>query len=278
MKKIIRNGMVIVFSLFVLMACREEDQTLRELTVSEELAAASEVLDTENLADEDMAMVEEVLYEVVASQSARQLEACRMITIDSAKREVVIDFGEGCVGPYGRERAGKILITFGGEFNEGLGRRTVTFDGYQVNNRQITGTIEVSEYSQNEDGNYSSTRTLIDYTIVFPNGVTRVINGSNTREFLAGFGDGIWSNNVVSITGSYTTETSRGWVFNYDILEPVILDYACLFEGGMLRKLGVIEITRQNASRIRTKMIDYGESCDNSYTVTIGEETINIEG
>lgn len=268
-----------VMALLMFVACREESVFDRQATIDEELEEASGIMESENLMDEDVAMAEEALYEVDAETSGRSLEStCRTVTVDSTAYTVTIDFGEGCVGPYGRERSGQIVITYGGEFNDGLANRVVTFVDYYVNNRQISGTIELSNFNENASGNITATRKLIDYTVAFPNGTTRVINGSNTREILSGYGDGLLSNNIVSVTGSYTAATSRGVSYTYEIVEPVVLDYECLISGGMLRKSGVVEITRVGAVRIRTKTIDYGDSCDNTYSVSIDSEVVEVEG
>jgi hypothetical protein len=37
---------------------------------------------------------------------------CPVITHDVLNTKIIIDFGDGCVGPYGRERRGKIIVTY----------------------------------------------------------------------------------------------------------------------------------------------------------------------
>ncbi|SHJ51735.1 hypothetical protein SAMN04488028_101371 [Reichenbachiella agariperforans] len=274
MKRMKKWSLIVVAMSGLMYACDREDQL--EIDNDEELEATSEILDAEGSSDEDVALLDVTLQNLSSSASARTKELCAAISVDSVAQVITLDFGEGCVGPYGRTRSGQLIITFGGEFDDDLANRIITYDNYTVNDRQITGSIELRNINKSEAGNYTWTRTLKDYTVTYANGQSKTINGSTTRELIEGYGDHDISNNVVLVTGNYETTTTFGTSYTYTIVEPVRLDYPCWTTGGMLRISGVVEISRDNANRVRNKMIDYGDECDNNYTVVINSERITV--
>ncbi|UXP30885.1 hypothetical protein N6H18_11030 [Reichenbachiella agarivorans] len=277
MKLVTKWSLMVVMMSTIFFACDRANEL--DDSRDEELGATEEILDAENMVDEDVSLTEDALNDISASASGRSVASlCAEITVDSVNHVITLDFGSGCVGPYGRSRSGKIVMTYGGEFNDGLANRIITFEDYVVNNKEVTGSIEVGNYNQTTDGTYTATRTMNNYTVTFPNGTSKTILGATTYEIIEGYGDYDVSNNVVLVTGSYKTTTTFGATYTYTIVEPVKLSYACLLSGNMLRVEGLIEIKRTNAVRVRTKTIDYGEGCDDSYTVSIDSELIEVEG
>jgi hypothetical protein len=77
--------------------------------------------------------------------------------------------------PYGRERRGKIIVTYSHAIGDSIANRIITFEDYFVNNKGVTGTIELRDIAINAQGNLQSTKRLIELTISFPNGDARRI-------------------------------------------------------------------------------------------------------
>jgi hypothetical protein len=77
---------------------QEEEQVIESASVSEE--ASDDILEIASQAE----------TELVASGGRANSELCASITHDKENNTVTIDFGDGCVGPYGRERKGKIIV------------------------------------------------------------------------------------------------------------------------------------------------------------------------
>jgi hypothetical protein len=192
-------------------------------------------------------------------------------------KTITLDFGEGCVGPYGRERSGKVIITYSGTFGDNLANRVITFEDYFVNDKQITGKLELRDFNVSANSNLTLTRKAIDYAVHFPNGNTFTLNGSTTIEWLEGEGDFDRSNNVLMITGSYTGVSSRGRNVSFEITEPVIVSFPCGEEGKFLRVDGKTELRVSNAVGARVRTVDYGDGdCDETIVVTINDRIFTI--
>lgn len=259
-------------------SCNGVDEIQQEEIDPEELSEVNEILSIENVLAEEISLLDVANTNIIGSlPESRARELCAELSVDSVNFVIVIDFGDGCIGPYGRSRSGKIISTYSGGFNDGQTNREITFEDYFVNNQQITGSIELGKSNLTDEGTFISTRTLIDYTIIYPNGTSKTTNGSTEREIIEGFGDYDISNNVTLVTGGFTTVTTSGVTHIYTIINPVRLSYECWLSGGMLRTEGLVEIERSSDLRVRTKIVDYGEDCDNQYSITIDNELIIVE-
>ncbi len=81
---------------------------------------------------------------------------------------------------------------------------TKSLDDFYFNEKNIEGSKTILKQRSNENGNPQFTHTL-DLTIIWPNGVEASHEGTKIREWVEGFGSGIWSDNVFEITGNWTT-------------------------------------------------------------------------
>ena len=73
---------------------------------------------------------------------------------------IIADFGDGypddCLS-YGKERRGKIIITYTGKYMDSLSVITTTFDHYYINNNWIQGERTVTNNWRNSNGNVTFT-------------------------------------------------------------------------------------------------------------------------
>ncbi len=278
-----RNITSILFSasLVVLLASCQDDNQPMEINAEEDVELAENSQLSEAYSEEDISF-SYLAADISGETGGRVMNEflpCATITRDAELKTVTIDFGESCIGPYGRERSGKILIAYGGEFNDQLANRVITFDNYVVNNRGVSGMIELRDINRNGDGNLPATRKMTDYTIEFPNGTTYVANGSITREWIEGEGDGDPRTNVIRLTGSREGISSRGRTHTVEITEPIIASFPCRTQGGFLRTAGrkQITISRESAERIRT--VYYGDgTCDNEVSMTVNGRSFTLTG
>ena len=91
-----------------------------------------------------------------------------------------------------------------------------------------------------------------DITITWENNDVVTIQGERQREWIEGFSDKIWGNNVFSVTGTWTTTRKNGVVRTAKITTPLIRKAPCRFIVS-----GIVEINRNIT-------IDYGNGeCDN---------------
>jgi hypothetical protein len=235
----------------------------------------------ENESDEVLEITEQVEASLdgslTAGRSATWNYPCATVTNDKTSRVITIDFGTGCIGPYGRERSGKVFIAYSGAINDGISNRIITFENYVVNNKGIAGSIELRDIATNDDGTVQSTKKLVALTISYPNGESMVYNGSRTRRWLEGIRDGDPANNVFEITGSVEGIATNGRTFTHRIVEPIISDWSCRAAGKFARVAGLVEIERLNGFVSRKRIVNYGSGeCDNKITVTIGNRTFEI--
>jgi hypothetical protein len=261
----------------ILSGCSEDEATPVNEDADIELSQVNSL--TESLIEEDVAF-SYIAAETGPTEGGRQSNthlACANVTHDKDNNIITVDFGDGCIGPFGRERSGKVIITYGGAFNDHMANRVITFENYVVNNRQISGAIELRDLNRTEAGDLSATRKLIDYTVSFPNGESYVANGSITREWIEGEGDNDPFTNVIRVTGSYEGVYSGGRTHRIDIVSPIIADFSCRAQGGFLRTSGIKEIRVEGETVNRLRILNYGDgTCDNSFTVTVNNRTFTI--
>lgn len=231
----------------------------------------------ENESDDVLEILDQTEMSFGGDAKAKTDASCATVTNDSENHILTIDFGDGCVGPYGRTRSGKIMIAYSGEINDGISNRIITFDNYVVNNKAVTGSIELRDITVNNDGTITSTKKLVGLTITFPNGESVSYTGSRTREWIEGVRDGDPSNNVFRLTGSVEGTWSNGRTFTHVIVEPIISNWGCAADGGFARVSGIVEVKRLGGYVSRKRVTNYGDgTCDNVITVTIGKRTFEI--
>lgn len=257
----------------VAFSCKDDDET--SVSEQEEVEIANASSSSESVSDEELQAVEVELS--LNPEGGRVAgSGCATVTWNQEAKTVTLDFGDGCVGVYGRERSGKIIITYGGEFGDHLANRVITFDNYFVNNKQITGSIELRDFNTDANGDLTATRKRIDLAVHFPDGNTFTSNGSTTVTWIEGSGDNDRTNDVYSVTGSYTGVSTRGRTVSHTILEPIIVSFACYADGGFARIGGKAEL-RISGARERVRTIDFGDgTCDDTITVTINGRIYTI--
>ena len=182
-----------------------------------------------------------------------------------------IDFGDGCTLANGNVLKGKIIITF----------------IYQPNATTHTINYEFVNFYHNQikfNGHKSFTRTMtaattntpslpvitmnMDMTATFPDNRTFRRVGQRVREFVSGYGDNDWTNNVYKVNGSWTTTFPNTSVQTATISNqhPLIIKMSCAALHKPLLVEGVITFTRNN----HTATLDYGAGeCDNTAVLTI---------
>jgi hypothetical protein len=254
-------------------SCNDDDVT--PLTAEDEINVVNQSSSSENIMEEELQSME---LELIANPEGGRIAAtCATVTYDKIKKEAVIDFGTGCTGPYGRTRSGKVIITFTGNFDDPTSQRTITFDNYFVQGKQITGKIDVNGFAIDSTGKLKFERKRTDLTIHFPDGHTFTTNGLTTVTWLEGQGDQDISNDVFSITGMYTGVSSKGISVTHTTSVPVIVNFGCRETGGLARVEGTVQVEISNGSRSRTRIIEYGDgTCDQTVTITINDKEYNI--
>jgi len=204
------------------------------------------------------------------SSSAGQLDAmsgCATVTRDTLgvnSYRITVDFGTvNCLCADGKNRRGKIIATFTGDFWATGGVKTITFDNFYRNDNKVEGTRTVTNQGPNSSGNYTWKIEAANMRVTRTDGRSHTWNSTRVREMLAGYDTrGNWSDDEYQITGTATGSNSSGVSYTANITTPLHRKLSCRW----IDK-GVIEFTNSNG---KTRTLDYGDgTCDDQATVVV---------
>jgi hypothetical protein len=237
-----------------------------------ELARSSEI-------DEAEALLGDLIIESYEAQEAdesdrlaqqRSIPDCVSITVvlEQGYRQVTLDFGnEGCT-VRGHLLKGQIIFTYERNPQEQQVRINYELVNFYLNTKNILGSMTLLKQLSNQNGNPQFTHTL-DLTVIWLNGTQASRNGVKIREWVEGFGSGLWSDNVFEITGNWNTTFVNGNTHTHDVVLPLRREVVCYYFVS-----GSVNVQRTNFGGV----FDYGNgSCDNQATFTFNNGTqINI--
>ncbi|MBI1837517.1 MAG: hypothetical protein HYR91_09665 [Flavobacteriia bacterium] len=208
--------------------------------------------------------------EINSDQYAKS--SCATITHDtvSVPHLLTIDFGTvNCQCNDGKNRRGKILVSYQGHYRDSASVHTITFDNYFVNDNQILGTKTVTNNGHNANGNLTYSIHVNGQVIKANNGGTITWLSDRIREWTVGENTLTWADDVYSITGNGSGTSASGVAYTINITTPLVRALIChWFESG------VVDVT---PSGLPTRTINYGTSgCDANATVTINGTTYPI--
>jgi hypothetical protein len=250
-----------------------ESQDYSEVTLSSEIDRASDSMDDITIqVYEDQEEIDSgaANSEGDLERSVNMLPDCVTITvvIEAMSREITIDFGpEGCL-VNGNIFKGKMILSYTRDPEAQQITITKTLEDFYFNNKNIVGGKTIVKVLSNENGNPQFTKTT-DITVIWPNGAEASRNGVKVREWVEGFGSGVWSDNVFEVTGNWTSTFVNGNTHFYEVIIPLRREVVCYYFVS-----GSIDAERTNFSGV----FDYGNGdCDNQATFTFdGGAVIDI--
>jgi len=251
----------LIFSILCISSC-QEDNIEESGTVN-----SQDYLFAENIFNDIGRVVEDAFIDNGVSKSCPIYTLMNTDTSDIDT--MIVDFGDGypddCLS-YGKERRGKIIITYTGKYRDSLSVITTTFDHYYINNNWIQGKRILTNNGRNINGNISFTVEIIGASIT-GNGTINW-ESTRTREWISGFNT--FSNpfdDSYSISGTANGNSSSGQNFEINIIEDLYVDLSCLTENSCLITSGEIELIPEGFSN---RIINYGDSiCDCNYSVIL---------
>ena len=275
MKKIDLTKKVMFFLVVLGLAftsCSDEESVDTQEQDTTEVAKSSEI-------DEIEVVLGDVIIDAYEGQesdelgrSAQQsgLPACVTITVVMQQnyREVTVDFGtEGCI-VNGHLLKGQIVFTYSRNPEAQQVLITYTLEDFYFDNKNIIGSKTLLKELSNDNGNPQFTHTL-DLTVIWPNGAQASREGGKIREWVEGFGSGVWSDNVFEITGNWSTTFVNGNTHTYEVVIPLRREVICFYFVS-----GSINVQRTNFGGV----FDYGNgNCDNQATFTFNNgNVVNI--
>jgi len=185
-------------------------------------------------------------------------------------KTITINFGNGCIGPDGRIRRGKIITVYTGRMSMANSEATTTFDNHFVDSTKVEGTHTVKNVSTSNNRSFNT--IVVNGKLTRPSG--NYIAWNKNKTWLQTEGNGTPSSpidDIFSITGVANGtvkigNNTRQW--SKEILQPLIRKFTCRW----IVK-GQERITRNS----NTGVIDFGTgNCDNQATLTINGNTQNI--
>ena len=201
---------------------------------------------------------------------------CATVTRDTtaSPRTMTIDFGAtNCMCRDGKNRRGKILVSYTGKYSEPGTIITVTFEEYYVNDNHVEGTKTIENMGINAAGH-------LVYHIVVNGSITLADNGEvhtwtadKYREWIGGQATPrIWADDTFNMWGIRTGTDKRGNDYTATVLEatPLFKTADCrYFVSGI--------VTFTGGQRSGTKTLDFGNgTCDNTATLTVNGRTKTI--
>ncbi len=187
------------------------------------------------------------------------------VVVQQNFREVTLDFGdEGCL-VHGHILKGQIVFTYSRDPEAQEVLISYNLIDFFFDAKNVLGSRTILKQLSNENGNPQFTHTL-DLTVIWPNGAQASREGQKVREWVEGFGSGLFSDNVFEITGYWNTTFINGNTHTYEVLTPLRREVICYYFVS-----GSIDVQRTNFGGV----FDYGDGdCDNQATFTFnnGEE------
>jgi len=281
LKRIFAGIAILTISSLMLTSCASDDLKLDTEANEQNLEIATTQTEIDNVSEEINDIGESIylLYgNTVASKDidtkneieGLQMPECLIITkeITFNKINITLDYGEGCSNRNDNFLSGKIMLAIGFDAGNKSISIDYTFDNFFFNGKQVEGEMHKTKIRLNDNGNPVTTITK-DIKITWEDGSFITVKGERQREWIEGFGDKIWGNNVFSSTGIWTIIDKDGIEKSVKITTPLIRNAACRFIVS-----GVVEINA-NGTVIT---VDYGDgTCDNIAIATSNGNEYEIE-
>lgn len=191
---------------------------------------------------------------------------CVTITVVAQQnfREVTVDFGtEGCV-VQGHLLRGQIVFDYTRDPEAQQIEINYNLVDFFVDAKNVIGSRSILRELANENGNPQFTHDL-SLTVIWPNGVQASREGTRIREWVEGFGSGVFSDNVFEITGDWTATFVNGNTHSYEVVIPLRREVGCMYLVS-----GSVDVERTNFGGI----FDFGDgTCDDLATFTFNNGT-----
>lgn len=256
-------------------SCNNEDDGLNNATESEFEAVTVDTEASMDVAFEEVDNTVEAGINLDEGSGGKVLRdpliECAVITHDRENKTVVIDYGDGCEGPGGRIRSGKIIVTYTDARYVPGATRSVTFENFFVDSVQVEGVRTITNITADSISSPQFRMQLVGGKLTWNDGTfatresdrirtwSRADNPAQDESFVEGSAEGL---------------KRDGESYSSVITERLVFKRRCHAQGYPFPVSGVIETTAPGT----TITIDYGDGeCDNLAEVTINGETQVIE-
>lgn len=264
---------LLILSIAFVSACKKNRDDLNDTTTASDNEQSETFSnDVMNIADNAAKTGESGARTSEAQEVYEALSQCATVTHDSVSnpRILTVDFGTtNCQGADGRNRRGKIIVSYTGRYFEIGSVKTMNFDNFYRNDNKIEGTRVITNNGLDAQGRMNWTINAQNMKIIKSNGKIHTWNSVRTRTMLAGNDTKTWTDDVYEISGSSTGVNANGLNYTANITKPLHRALSCRWIDS-----GTIEITPEERA---TRTVDFGNgNCDDQATVSVRRKTRNI--
>jgi hypothetical protein len=263
---------------FLFVSCEKNDEKIsdRDIEIADDEAVVTLMFD-QVFNEADMAL-EQLEYNWKHPDRLKSvLDTCPVIYVDHNDstwwpKKITIDFGtEGCEGPLGNIRKGRILIDITGRYMQQGSVRTVSFEDFYINDYRIDGTKTVTNEGRNDDGFMYFTVELAGGKVTTPAGKEITHEFSRTRTWIDGEQTPRWRwDDKYLIEGEASGINRFGIEYTRTITTPLLVEASCRWIMS-----GTVEIQPEDHPLI---LLNFGNGeCDNVGTITVNGETKEIK-
>ncbi|HQV87135.1 MAG TPA: hypothetical protein PLO70_16095 [Chitinophagaceae bacterium] len=280
--------LLLFFSLLTISSCQKEDSqngTVEEQEI--EASKASSEADSEaeivfnGIFDDAMGVNDEV--GVGGTGVFGRLNVCPVVTVtrlnppDLFPVRILMDFGtNGCIGPDGHFRKGKVITTYTNRLMIPGAIATTIFDGFYFDSTKVEGTHKITNTSATNIAR-RFTVNVIEAKLTKPNGNFIEWNSEKVITQLEGLSTPAPMDDIFKIEGGSRGRVKRGALlvgWQSTILEPLVKRFNCRW---IVR--GVIRTVRLNATTNSPwiAVLNFGNgNCDNLAVITINGVSYQI--
>ena len=251
---ILKLTALLAFSFYMTACQKDEPEQDAEYDSAQSLSNANSVMD-----DID----DEATFRLSGSTTS---STCAVVTYANPQgtfpNTITIDYGTGCTGPYGHTRKGKIIVDVTASYFTPGSIRTLTSDGFSVDDWAIEGQRVVTNLGDNADGNLHWSIVVNNASVTDPQGAIGTWSTSRIRTLLEGYETEGCEDDVYEITGTANGTNRRGKTWDASITVPLIKPMSCKWVVS-----GIVELSVNGSNGVRT--LDFGSGdCDNKGVVT----------
>ncbi len=254
-------------TVFLFSSCDEENEGTAGLVEALDLETESTV--SSNYEDVDD-IVEAGMNEVSVDGARMERNIildCAVVTKDTINKVITVDYGEGCEGPYGRIRKGKVIIEYNDRRIVFGAFRKATLENFYVDEVKVEGVRMLTNISDGTENTLKYSITLEGGKLTFADSTT--MTREVDRERTLTFGENFLED-YASVEGTANGTRRDGLDYSVVILEPIVYKRDCRARSVFIPVSGVKEVTYDG----KVARVDYGEgTCDNEVTITIDGTT-----
>lgn len=200
------------------------------------------------------------------SISEQNFPDCITVTLIAQQyfRELTVDFGsDGCL-VRGHLFRGQIVLTYSRVQSAQQVSLGYVLNDFYFDAKNVVGSNSILRELSNGNGNPEFTHT-VDLTVIWQNGVQASREGQIVREWIEGFGSGIFTDNVFLVTGYWNATFRNGNTHAYEVILPLRREVTCYHFVA-----GSVNVERTFFGGV----LDYGDGvCDNLATFTFNNGT-----